>query len=56
MENSINQHNEEQGLSFGNLNEKSELMQCFEHQVHDLEWAYKDLLKEIIFGDSNYQA
>jgi hypothetical protein len=32
--------------------EKSELMQIFESQVHDMYWAYKDLLRAILESDN----
>ncbi len=41
------QNSEQPALSFENTGEKSELMQVFEEQVHDMYWAYKDLLKAI---------
>jgi hypothetical protein len=47
MEAMLNPQNENQSASIENPSEKSELMQFFENQVHDIYWAYKDLLKEI---------
>jgi hypothetical protein len=47
MEAMMNSQNENQSASLANSNEKSELMQVFETNVHDIYWAYKDLLKEI---------
>ena len=53
MEATTNSQNENPSASFGsNSNEKSELMQIFEYQVKDTEWAYKDLLKEILASDN----
>ena len=43
----IQNQKEEEAVSLENPSEKSELMQVFEQQVHDMEWAYKDLLKAI---------
>ena len=53
MDATLNTPNENQSSSFNsNSNEKSELMQFFEYQVHDTYWAYKDLLKEILENDN----
>ncbi len=47
MEAILNNSNNGQSVSLENNTEKSELMQLFENQVHDMYWAYKDLLKAI---------
>jgi len=53
MEATTNPQNENQSNSFGaNSSEKSELMQIFEFQVKDTEWAYRDLLREILASDN----
>ena len=52
MEAMLNPQNDNQANAMQNSSEKSELMQYFENQVHDMYWAYKDLLKEIFNGDS----
>jgi hypothetical protein len=55
MEATFNNTNESQSSSFSNNSgEKSELMQFFEYQVNDTDWAYKDLLKAIF--ESEHQA
>jgi hypothetical protein len=46
MDTTLNPQNEDHSISL-NSSEKSELMQFFENQVHDVYWAYKDLLKAI---------
>ena len=56
MDSTLNSHNEDQAASYGDPNEKSELMKTIENLVHDQDWAYRDLLKEIFFGDTDYQA
>lgn len=56
MDSTLNMPNEEQGSNFGDLNEKSEIMKFFERHVNDSDWAYRELLKEILLGDSNHQA
>lgn len=57
MEATLNTPNENQPSSFNsNSNEKSELMQVFERQVHDVYWAYKDLLKEIFENDNQAES
>jgi hypothetical protein len=53
MEATLNPQNEDQSASFSNASEKSELMQYFESQVHDMYWAYRDLLKEIFADDKD---
>ncbi len=53
MEATTHPQNENQSSSFtNNSNEKSELMQFFEYQIKDTEWAYKDLLREILAADN----
>jgi hypothetical protein len=52
MEAMLNPQNENQANAMQNNSEKSELMQFFENQVHDIYWAYKDLLKEIFENDT----
>ncbi len=47
MEATLNPQNENSSGAMEVSNEKSELMQFFENQVHDMYWAYRDLLKEI---------
>lgn len=47
MDATINQNNDPQQASSENNSGKSELMQFFENQLHDMYWAYKDLLKAI---------
>lgn len=44
----LNPQNENQSASLEMGSEKSELMQLFEMQVNDPEWAYRDLLKAIL--------
>ena len=56
MDSNLHSQNEEQDAPKGDSSEKSELMVSFERLVKDQDWAYKDLLKEIIFGDTDYQA
>jgi len=51
MEAMLNPQNENQSNSIQNSSEKSELMIFFENQVHDVYWAYKDLLKAIFEGE-----
>ena len=51
MEAMLNPQNENQANAMQNNGEKSELMQFFENQVHDMYWAYKDLLKAIFESD-----
>ena len=51
MEAMLNPQNENQSASLANTSEKSELMQVFESNVHDIYWAYRDLLKEIFDKD-----
>lgn len=52
MEATVNSQNDNQASFGANTGEKSELMQFFEHQVNDIYWAYKDLLKEILRNDN----
>jgi hypothetical protein len=47
MDTMLNPQNDDRQMSFDANGEKSELMQYFESQVHDMYWAYKDLLKAI---------
>lgn len=47
MDTMLNPQNDDQSASLTSGSEKSELMQFFENQVHDMYWAYKDLLKAI---------
>jgi hypothetical protein len=47
----LNPQNPERPVSLDGNSEKSELMQFFEYQVHDMYWAYKDLLKAIFESD-----
>ncbi|MDI1353691.1 MAG: hypothetical protein PSX36_02145 [bacterium] len=47
MDAMLNPQSENQQNSLENSSEKSELMIYFENQVHDMYWAYKDLLKAI---------
>jgi hypothetical protein len=59
MEAMLNPQNENQSSSLSNKNtdnEKSDLMKYFEYQVHDMYWAYKDLLKEIFESDKETDA
>ena len=58
MEATVNPQNENQPQASleSTTNEKSELMQYFESQVHDMYWAYKDLLKEIFENDKEAEA
>lgn len=51
MDTMLNPQNDDQSASLNNSSEKSELMQFFENQVHDIYWAYKDLLKAIFEKD-----
>ena len=53
MDATLNPSNENQSNAMQSNSEKSELMQIFEHQVHDIYWAYKDLLKAIVEIDNN---
>ena len=53
MDAMLNPSNENQSNAMQSNSEKSELMQIFENQVHDIYWAYKDLLKAIIESDNN---
>jgi len=47
MDATINSNNEPQQVSLESNSGKSDLMQYFENQLHDMHWAYKDLLKAI---------
>ena len=49
--NPANQEQPMQPLPLQASEEKSELMQVFEHQVYDAYWAYRDLLKAILESD-----
>lgn len=51
MDTMLNPQNDDQSASLASSSEKSELMQFFENQVHDIYWAYKDLLKAIFEND-----
>jgi hypothetical protein len=52
MEATLNPNSSEQSVPMQHPVEKSELMQIFEEQVHDMYWAYKDLLKAIFEKDT----
>lgn len=54
MDATLNPANQEQPMQPMQLQaseDKSELMQVFEQQVHDAYWAYRDLLKAILEND-----
>ncbi len=55
MDATLNPQNQEQQPMMPQdlAGEKSELMQYFENQVHDMYWAYKDLLKAIFDTEEN---
>ena len=61
MDTILNSHSESQSSEhyrsqMGDNNEKSELMQLFERNVHDMYWAYRDLLREIFESDEGATA